>query len=185
MAPYPLWTNNELFWAAVEVSCTLRGCTQSQTSEFKWVSSNLYAVVHWCPRTPSIAKALASRAICGAKTSIKHVCYLRGRHGTYLSFTSSSDNSHLFIMGGATPPLSLLAMLRPSAQLLCRMSVVFICAVVAVLGPTPKLVGAYTYLVLTAKVFMYQRVSRCMTYAAIYRTSRSLLRPILQLKLKG
>ncbi|CEL51517.1 putative protein C26F1,08c OS=Schizosaccharomyces pombe (strain 972 / ATCC 24843) GN=SPAC26F1.08c PE=4 SV=1 [Rhizoctonia solani AG-1 IB] len=54
-------------------------------------------------------------------------------------------------MGGATPPLSLLAMLRPSAQLLCRMSVVFICAVVAVLGPTPKLVGAYTYLVLTAK----------------------------------
>ncbi|CAE6374511.1 unnamed protein product, partial [Rhizoctonia solani] len=54
-------------------------------------------------------------------------------------------------MGGGTFSSSLLAMLSPSAQLLCRMSVVFICAVVAVLSPTPKLVGAYTYLVLTAK----------------------------------
>ncbi|CUA71591.1 hypothetical protein RSOLAG22IIIB_09680 [Rhizoctonia solani] len=44
-----------------------------------------------------------------------------------------------------------LATLRPSAQLLCRMSVVFICAVVAVLPPTPKIAGAYTYLILTAK----------------------------------
>ncbi|EUC59435.1 fusaric acid resistance-like protein [Rhizoctonia solani AG-3 Rhs1AP] len=44
-----------------------------------------------------------------------------------------------------------LATLRPSAQLLCRMSVVFICAVVAVLPVTPKLTGAYTYLILTAK----------------------------------
>ncbi|KAF8758278.1 Fusaric acid resistance protein-like [Rhizoctonia solani] len=57
-------------------------------------------------------------------------------------------------MGGGTFSSSLLAMLSPSAQLLCRMSVVFICAVVAVLSPTPKLVGAYTYLVLTAKVWM-------------------------------
>ncbi|CAE6510233.1 unnamed protein product [Rhizoctonia solani] len=48
-------------------------------------------------------------------------------------------------------PSSLLAALCPSAQLLCRMSVVFICALVAVLGPTPKLVGAYTYLIMTAK----------------------------------
>ncbi|CAE6417908.1 unnamed protein product [Rhizoctonia solani] len=53
-------------------------------------------------------------------------------------------------MGGSLIPFSL-ATLRPSAQLLCRMSVVFICAVVAVLPPTPKLAGAYTYLILTAK----------------------------------
>ncbi|CAE6336631.1 unnamed protein product [Rhizoctonia solani] len=54
-------------------------------------------------------------------------------------------------MGTAMLPLSLLSRLRPSAQLFCRMSVVFICALVAVLGPTSKFVGAYTYLVLTAK----------------------------------
>ncbi|ELU44092.1 hypothetical protein AG1IA_01875 [Rhizoctonia solani AG-1 IA] len=54
-------------------------------------------------------------------------------------------------MWGETSIKSCVSMLSPSAQLLCRMSVVFICAVVAVLSPTPKLVGAYTYLVLTAK----------------------------------
>jgi hypothetical protein len=45
-----------------------------------------------------------------------------------------------------------MATLRPSAQLLCRMSVLFICALVAVLRPTAKLAGTYTYLIITAKV---------------------------------
>ncbi|ELU36580.1 FUSC domain-containing protein [Rhizoctonia solani AG-1 IA] len=54
-------------------------------------------------------------------------------------------------MSGRLLPFSL-ATLRPSAQLLCRMSVLFICALVAVLRPTPKLAGAYTYLIITAKV---------------------------------
>ncbi|KAF8746408.1 Fusaric acid resistance protein-like [Rhizoctonia solani] len=53
-------------------------------------------------------------------------------------------------MSGRLLPFSL-ATLRPSAQLLCRMSVLFICALVAVLRPTPKLAGAYTYLIITAK----------------------------------
>ncbi|KAH7318023.1 hypothetical protein B0J17DRAFT_686599 [Rhizoctonia solani] len=53
-------------------------------------------------------------------------------------------------MSGSLLPFSL-ATLRPSSQLLCRMSVVFICALVAVLPPTAKLAGPYTYLTLTAK----------------------------------
>ncbi|CAE6336575.1 unnamed protein product [Rhizoctonia solani] len=53
-------------------------------------------------------------------------------------------------MGSHLLPFSL-ASLRPSAQLLCRMSVLFICAFVAVLRPTPKLAGTYTYLIITAK----------------------------------
>ncbi|KAJ1309455.1 hypothetical protein OPQ81_006231 [Rhizoctonia solani] len=53
-------------------------------------------------------------------------------------------------MSGALFPVSL-ATFRPSAQLLCRMSVVFICALVAVLPSTSKLAGPYTYLTLTAK----------------------------------
>ncbi|KAB5593121.1 Fusaric acid resistance-like protein [Ceratobasidium theobromae] len=47
--------------------------------------------------------------------------------------------------------IPLLSRLRPSAQLLCRMSVVFICALVAVLRPTRKLTGPYSFLILTAK----------------------------------
>lgn len=48
--------------------------------------------------------------------------------------------------------IPLVSMLRPSAQLLCRMSVVFICAFVAVLRPTTRLAGHYTFLILTTKV---------------------------------
>jgi hypothetical protein len=46
----------------------------------------------------------------------------------------------------------LLRLLRPSAQLLCRMSVTFVCAVVAVLHPTTRLAGSYAFLILTTKV---------------------------------
>ncbi|KAG8691597.1 hypothetical protein FRC08_010124, partial [Ceratobasidium sp. 394] len=50
---------------------------------------------------------------------------------------------------------SFLPLLRPSAQLLCRMSVTFICVVVAVLHPTTRLAGPYSFLILTTKDIVF------------------------------
>ncbi|KAG9124474.1 hypothetical protein FRC07_011492, partial [Ceratobasidium sp. 392] len=50
---------------------------------------------------------------------------------------------------------SVLSSLRPSAQLLCRMSVTFICAVVAVLHPTTRIAGPYSFLILTTKDIVF------------------------------
>jgi hypothetical protein len=42
--------------------------------------------------------------------------------------------------------------LQPSAHLVCRMCVTFICATVIVLRPSAQLGGPYLFLVLTVKV---------------------------------
>ncbi|QRV85726.1 fusaric acid resistance-like protein [Ceratobasidium sp. AG-Ba] len=48
-----------------------------------------------------------------------------------------------------------LTMLWPSAQLLCRMSVTFICVVIVVLQPTARIAGPYTFLILTTKDIVF------------------------------
>ncbi|QRV99791.1 fusaric acid resistance-like protein [Ceratobasidium sp. AG-Ba] len=48
-----------------------------------------------------------------------------------------------------------LTLLWPSAQLLCRMSVTFICVVIVVLQPTARIAGPYTFLILTTKDIVF------------------------------
>lgn len=126
-------------------------------------------------RTTSVSQQRRDRASLGAALVInanpRVVSCVESNHKSGTKFVQkykdrpARPNNSILAMHRLIP---LLSRLRPSAQLLCRMSVVFICALVAVLRPTRKLTGPYSFLILTAKV---RRVCcGLIIYVTLFRT---------------